>query len=85
MIQDIEIPFAVGDVVWRKNLFTNESIQTTVKQFTAMISSDGSKCIMYFTGDNTTAINVVGRPSAGSLFATKEECDAFPRYVPPKQ
>ena len=72
MIQNINIPFQVGDVVWHKNLVTNEAIQTVVESYTAIIHSDGSKYVLFHLADKTTCVNV---------FATKEECDSYLPYI----
>lgn len=87
MIENIDIPFEVNDIVWRKNLVTNEAIQTVVKSYTAIINSDGSKCVLFHVVDKFTAIeslcvNIIEKPKNTNIFATKEECDSYPPYVP---
>ena len=82
MKHEIEVPFEAGDVVWHKNLVTNEAIQTKVVSYQAIINSDDSKCVLYHTEDETPIVNIIGRPKCSDLFATKEECDSWPPYVP---
>ncbi len=82
MKHDIEVEFEVGSTVWHKNLVTNEAIQTKIVDYQAIINSDGSKCILYHTEDECPIVNIIGRPSNTNVFATKEECDSWPAYVP---
>lgn len=82
MENEIEVPFKVGDVVWRKNRVTNEAIQTTIESYKAIVMSDGSKCILYITADQTPVMNIIGKPMNTDVFATKEECDSYPPYRP---
>lgn len=82
MKHEIEVQFEVGDVVWHKNLVTNEAIQTKIKLYQAIINSDGSSCVIYHTEDQNHIVNIIGKPSNTNVFATKEECDSYPPYVP---
>lgn len=82
MKYDIDVQFKVGDVVWHKNLVTNEAIKTKVSRFQAMIFDDGSKCVLYHTEDGYPIVNIIGKPSNTNVFATKEECDSYPAYQP---
>jgi hypothetical protein len=82
MKYDIDVQFKVGDVVWHKNLVTNEAIKTKVSRFQAMIFDDGGKCVLYHLEDGSPVVNVVGRPCNTNVFATKEECDSYPAYQP---
>lgn len=82
MKHDIEVEFEVGSTVWHKNLVTNEAIQTEIVDYQAIINSDGSKCILYHTEDGYPIVNIIGKPSNTNVFATKEECDSWPAYVP---
>lgn len=82
MIEDINIPFQVGDVVWHKNLVTNEAIQTVIESYTAIINSDDSKCVLFHLADKTTCVNIIDEPRNTDIFATKEECDSYPPYCP---
>lgn len=82
MIKDIDIPFKVGDIVWHKNLLTNEAIQTTIEHYTAIINSDDSKCVLFHLADKSTCVNIIGKPKNTDIFSTKEECDSYPPYVP---
>ena len=82
MKHEIEVQFEVGDIVWHKNLVTNEAIQTKITDYQAIIQGDGSKCVLYHTEDGSPIVNVIGRPSNTNVFATKEECDSWPAYVP---
>jgi hypothetical protein len=82
MKHEIDIEFEIGDVVWHKNLATNEAVQTKVKSYRAIIVSDGSKCVIYDTEDGFPIMNIIGEHKSSDLFATKEECDSYPPYVP---
>ena len=82
MENEIEVPFKVGDVVWRKNRVTNKASQTTIESYKAAVMEDGSVCILYITEDQTPVVNVIGKPKNTDVFATKEECDSFPPYRP---
>ena len=82
MKHEIEVQFEVGDVVWHKNLATNEAIQTKIKSYQAIINSDGSSCVIYHTEDQCPIVNIIGKPSNTNVFATKEECDSWHAYVP---
>lgn len=82
MKHNIEVEFEVGSTVWHKNLVTNEAIQTKITDYQAIINADGSKCILYHTEDGYPIVNIIGRPSNTNVFATKEECDSWPAYVP---
>lgn len=78
----ITIPFEVNDIVWHKNLVTNEAMQATVKTYTAMIDSNGTKCVLYHLSDGSPVMNIIGKPKNTDAFATKEECDSYPPYNP---
>ncbi len=80
--KEIEVPFKVGDVVWRKNRVTNKAIQTKIESYKAIVMPDGSKCVLYVTEDQTPVVNIIGKPKNTDVFATKEECDSFPPYRP---
>lgn len=82
MEKEIEVPFKVGDVVWRKNRVTNKAIQTTIESYDVRVFEDGSVCILYITADHTPVVNILGKPQNTDVFATKEECDSFPPYRP---
>ena len=82
MEEKINIEFKVGDTVWHKNLVTNEAKETKVKWYRGILCSDGSKCVIYHTEDNTIAVNIEGKPNNTNMFATKEECDSYPPYNP---
>ena len=82
MKHEIEVQFEVGDVVWHKNLVTNEAIQTKIKSYQSIINSDGSSCVIYHTEDQCPIVNIIGKPSNTNVFATKEECDSWHAYVP---
>lgn len=82
MIHNINVPFEVNDVVWRKNLVTNEAIQATVEYYTVTFNSDGNKCILYQLSDKSLNLNIIGKPRNTDIFATKEECDSYPSYNP---
>lgn len=82
MKHEIEVQFEVGDVVWHKNLATNEAIQTKIKSYQAIINSDGSSCVIYHTEGQCPIVNIIGKPSSTNVFATKEECDSWNAYVP---
>jgi len=90
MKYEIEAKFSIGDKVWHKNLVTNEARETTVRDIQAMVNeyvnSKGerriSKLIIYHTEDGSPLTNIEGDLGANSAYATKEECDAAPAYVP---
>lgn len=83
MKEELETEFKIGDTVWRKNLVTNEAIQTTVESIRLMVWEDGSACIVYVTEDVTPIVHVIGKPKTSTcLFASKEECDSYPPYQP---
>ena len=82
MEEKINIEFKVNDVVWHKNLVTNEAMKTKIKWYKGVVCSDGSKCVIYHTEDGTIAVNIEGRPNNTNIFATKEECDSYPPYNP---
>ncbi len=85
MKHEIEVQFEVGDVVWRKDLITNEAKKTKIRGYQAMVqgSEKGeSKCVLYHTEDCYPTVNIEGKPSNTDLFATKEECDSFPAFDP---
>ena len=72
--------FDVGDVVYHKNLFTNETLKTKISRYHIMVFSDGDKGVLYYTEDNYYCFVIEGKTSAADVFATKEECDACPPY-----
>ena len=74
--------FEVGDVVYHKNLFTNETLKTKISNYHIMVFGDDSKGVLYDTEDNFHCFVIEGKTSAGDVFATKEECDACPSYKP---
>ena len=81
----IETKFNPGDKVWRKNLVTNETSQVTISRLDVYFFAEEGKqdyCVMYHVADDTPMCNVPGRVSANQAFATKEEADACPAYVP---
>ena len=81
----IETRFNPGDTVWRKNLVTNEASQVTISRLDVYFFAEEGKqdyCVMYHATDDTPMCNVPGRVSATQAFATKEEADACPAYVP---
>lgn len=87
---ETETEFNVGDKVWSKNLVTHEGEEHTVKSITlthcvyGKINGDGfveSELVIYHTGDGPLT-NVKGRNNANSAYATKEEAEAAPNYVP---
>ena len=82
---EIEFEFKPGDVVWRKNLVTNEVYQVTITRVSVMYYLDKDKesyCVLYHTENNGPMCNIPGKVEANSAFATKEEADACPRYQP---
>lgn len=82
MKHSIFVRFEVGDTVWHKDLLTNKAIQTKIKSYQAMITSNNEKCIIYHTEDQCPIVNILGKPKNTDVFATKEECDKFPPYFP---
>ena len=82
MKHEIEVQFVPGDTVWHKNLATNKAMETKVKSYQAIIYSDGGAGILYHLEDETPTFVIPGVVSNTGLFATKEECDAQPPYVP---
>ena len=82
---ELDIQFKPGDVVWQKNLVTNEASQITIRRVTVyfFIEEDGrqSYSVMYHTGE-CILYNIPGKIEANNAFATKEEADACPRYNP---
>lgn len=81
----IETQFNPGDIVWRKNLATNEAKQvkiTRVDVFVHLEDGKQSYVEMYHDGEPGPMCNIPGEVSANNAFATKEDADACPRYVP---
>jgi len=81
---EIETQFNPGDVVWRKNLVTNEAHQTTIIHVDVYFFAEKDKqsyCVMYHDGEGPMC-NLPGKVDAGNAFSTKEEADACPPYVP---
>ena len=82
-MENLKTEFKVGDTVWHKNLITNTAIQTTVESIEFMEWEDGSKCVLYLTGDMTPIVHIIGKSKTSTcLFSSKEECDSYPPYVP---
>ena len=82
---ELEIEFKPGDVVWRKNLVTNKAYQVTITRVSALYFMENgteSYCIMYHAGNDGPMCNIPGKNNANNAFATKEEADACPRYIP---
>ena len=81
---EMEIRFKPGDVVWRKNLVTNEASQVTITHVSAYYcrEKEPSYVVMYHTGDGMPMTSLPGKVSANDAFATKEEADACPPYDP---
>jgi hypothetical protein len=77
-VQKETAPFGVGDTVWRKDLCTNEAVQTKIRSYQVAIMHDDTKCIVYHTEDDCHTVNIDGNPRSTDIFATKDECDSFP-------
>ena len=83
---ELETRFNPGDVVWRKNLVTNEAHQTRITHVDVYFFAEKDKqsyCVMYHDEEGYMC-NLPGEVSAGNAFATKEEADACPAYDPSK-
>ena len=82
---ELDIRFKPGDVVWRKNLVTNEAYQVTIERVTAyflMDADEQSYLVLYHINGDTPMANSPGKVDANNAFATKEEADACPPYRP---
>ena len=86
--------FNVGDKIWHKNLVTNEAMENTIESLQVFHcvykkkDSDElttSTLTMYHTEDGSPLCNLEGDLGPNSAYATKEECDAAPAYVPDPQ
>ncbi len=80
---ELETRFNPGDVVWRKNLVTNEASQVTISRLNVCFFAEEGKqsyCVMYHVADDTPMCNLPDQVSANQAFATKEEADACPPY-----
>ena len=81
----IETQLNPGDTVWRKNLVTNEAEQvkiTRVDVYVFIDEGEQSYLEMYHDGEDGPMCNIPGEISANNAFATKEDADACPAYVP---
>lgn len=81
----IETKFNPGDKVWRKNLVTNEAEQVQIERVDVLVSfiKGGQSYVeMYHSEDATAMCNIPGQVDANNAFATKEDADACPAYVP---
>ena len=81
---EIETQFNIGDKVWHKNLVTNEPEQHTVQSIMAthcVYNNRESEIVIYHTDDGPLT-NVPGKLGSNSAYATKEEAEAAPNYVP---
>lgn len=83
---EIETEFNPGDVVWRKNLVTNEASQVTISRMDVYFFAENGKqsyCVLYHGEDGEGPLcNLPGKVDANNAFATKEAADACPRYIP---
>lgn len=82
---NIETRFNVGDVVWRKNLVTNEASQVTISRLDVYFFAGERKtnyCVLYHVEGDTPMCNLPDKVSPGQAFVTKEEADACPPYDP---
>lgn len=81
----IETRFNPGDKVWRKNLVTNEAEQVQIERVDVLVSfiKGGQSYVeMYHSEDAIVMCNIPGQVDANNAFATKEDADACPAYVP---
>ena len=81
----IETEFNPGDVVWRKNLVTNEAEQIKIERVTfyAFIDKDKtSYAITYHDGTGGIMCNIPGKVDPNNAFSTKEDADLCPAYQP---
>jgi hypothetical protein len=81
---EIEIRFKPGDVVWRKNLVTNEAYQVTITRVSVFyyLEKEPEYIVLYHVGDGQAMTCIPGKVDANNAFATKEEADACPPYSP---
>lgn len=82
---ELETQFNPGDVVWRKNLATNEAYQVTITHVDVYFFAKKEKqsyCVMYHSEGDGTMCNLPGQVDANNAFATKEDADACPAYQP---
>ena len=84
---EMEIRFKPGDVVWRKNLVTNEASQVTITHVSAHYYMDKKPgyIVLYHTEDGMPMTSIPGKVDANNAFATKEEADACPPYNPTEE
>lgn len=81
----IETRFNPGDKVWRKNLVTNEAYQVEIERVDVYAFFEKGKQFYVETYHDGTAgpmFNIPGQVGANNAFATKEDADACPAYVP---
>lgn len=82
---ELETKFSPGDVVWRKNLVTNEAYQVTITHVDVFFFAKKEKqsyCVMYHSEGDGPMCNLPGQVDANNAFATKEDADACPAYQP---
>ncbi len=81
----IETRFNPGDKVWRKNLVTNEAEQVKIDRvdvYAFFEKGEQSYVETYHAGTAGPMCNIPGQVDANNAFATKEDADACPAYVP---
>lgn len=82
----IETRFNPGDKVWRKNLVTNEAEQVEIVRVDVLVSfiEGGQSYVEIYHSEDADAgmCNIPGQVDANNAFATKEDADACPAYVP---
>ena len=81
----IKTQFNIGDVVWRKNLVTNEAYQVTISRLAVFFNAEANKesyGVMYYVDGDSSMFNIPNRVQANNAFATKEDADACPPYDP---
>lgn len=82
---ELEYDFKPGDVVWRKNLVTNEAYQVTITRVDVFYFHDEkgeSYCVLYHADGEGPMCNLPGSVDANNAFASKEDADACPPYDP---
>ena len=77
----IETQFNPGDIVWRKNLATNEATQVKITRVHVYAFTDEEGKLSYVEmyhhdGETAPMCNIPGHIAANNAFATKEEADA---------
>lgn len=85
MKYEVETQFNVGDKVWRKNLVTNVAEQFIITRIDVYLFIENDKesyVVLYHDGFGMISTNINGKIEANNAFATKEEADACPRYIP---